>query len=88
MMKTTIPLPASLHQRLVHTSKTENKSVAGLIRELLNTGLLQKEKSQIAQSYEALDKLIGIYKDDDPNLASSVDEILYGENGAWKGDHE
>ena len=88
MNKITLPLSALLHQRLIQTSKAEKKSLAALVREILNIGLVNKEASRIEQSYEALDKMIGIYKDDDPNLASSVDEILYDENGAWKGNHE
>lgn len=87
MVKTAIAIPNPLHQRLVQTSKVENKSVAALIRELLDTALVTKEKGRIEHSYQALDKLIGIYKDEDPYLASSVDEVLYGATDAEKGAH-
>jgi predicted DNA-binding protein len=88
MMRTSITLPAQLHQRIVLTAKAEGKNMVQMIRELVEESLVKKEKDHIAHSYQALDKLVGIFKDDNTNLASSIDEVLYGENGAWKGDYE
>ena len=43
---------------------------------------------KIKKQYEALDKLKGAAsgRNDDPMLSQSIDEILYGENGAWRGE--
>lgn len=87
-MKTTLSLPNPLHQRLLQVSKAEHKSLTGLIHELLDNALAGRERKQIEQTYQTLDKLIGIGQDEDPHRPSSVDDVLYGEDGAWKGAHE
>lgn len=87
-MRTSITLPTPLHQRLLLTARVEGKNLVQMIRDLLEEALVEKEKDHLVQSYQALDKLVGIYQDNNPQLASSVDDVVYGENGAWKGDHE
>lgn len=87
-MRTSITLPTPLHQRLLLMAKSQNKNMVQMIRELVEKGLVEKEEDQITRSYKALDKLIGICKDDVTDTAATINETLYGENGAWKGDRE
>jgi len=88
MIRTTITMPTSLHQRLAWASKTENKSITKLAQELLDTGLANKEKNKIVARHTVLAELIGISKEGDQHLSESIDQILYGKDGAWQGNGE
>lgn len=85
MIRTTITMPISLHQRLLWASKIENKSITKLAQELLSLGLADREKKKTAVRHTLLASLIGISKGNDQHLSESIDEILYGKNGAWQG---
>lgn len=85
MLRTTLYLPETLHQRLHIVSKRKNKSVSKLAIELLDQGLAEEENRKLDEAYKALRSIKGIVKDNVPNAASSIDETLYGEQGAWRG---
>jgi len=88
MIRTTITMPISLHQRLIWASKTENKSITKLAQELLDVGLLAREKKKTVARHTILSSIIGISKVGDKHLSENIDKILYGKDGAWKGNNE
>lgn len=87
MIRTTFLLPPTLHFRLQQKAKDENKKIAQVVREVLDSVLKKEEAKQRKQMYKQLQKLEGIFKDANlpPTLSQDIDEILYGENGAWRG---
>lgn len=46
------------------------------------------EAKRLDRMYEELKKLEGIVKDPITDASSTIDEVLYGENGAWKGSND
>jgi predicted DNA-binding protein len=86
MTHTTLHLPKSLHQRLHIASKRTNKTLSRLAVELLDEGLSEDENLKLDKTYQALRQVKGIVKDQDPEASTTVDDVLYGENGAWRGE--
>ena len=86
MTRTSLYLPESLHQRLQMASKRKQRSVSELVTELLDAGLSKDEDKKLDETYRALKSIKGIVKDDDPNASASIDETLYGVDGAWRGE--
>lgn len=78
-------LPPILHQRLVIASKQEDKSLSEMVRELLDRELTRREHIQIDRMYEELKAMDGVGEPGVTDASITVDEILYGENGAWRG---
>ena len=87
-MRTTLYLPESLHQRLRMVGTLRKKSVSKLASDLLDKALTQEEESDLDRVYKGFEAMKGIAGKGSPNLSSSIDDILYGENGAWRGDQE
>lgn len=88
MMRTSIILPNTLHQRLVWTAQSLNTTMSDLVRDLLDKALATQEQGRIERMYQALFKLKGICKEPFTDTSSQIDEILYGEHGAWRGQAE
>ena len=82
MIRTSLVLPAPLHQRLVWASKREGKPVAQVVREILTKVLTVKETAHIKKMYKALDKLDGIGEPGITDASISINETLYGKRGA------
>lgn len=81
-------LPEALHQRLVIAARKENEALSAYARRLLDRALAQKEQARIERTYQALAKVKGIYKEKVTDASSTINETLYGEKGAWKGQDE
>lgn len=60
--------------------------MSDLIREILDRGLVEQEETSIEKAYQALQNVRGIGKTEDPTVSSTIDQTLYGEQGAWKGE--
>jgi predicted DNA-binding protein len=88
MIRTSVFLPATLHQRLLMLSGYEGKSLSDLVRELLDRALVAREQARIARTYKALEKLEGICKDKITDASTTINETLYGEHGAWRPQEE
>ena len=78
-------LPDTLHQRLQLVSKDMGKSVSRLVTDLLDKALAMNEDIQLNRLYKAMDKVKGISKGGPTDVASTINETLYGENGMWRG---
>ena len=85
MVRLSVRLPESLHLRLHLMSKQMKKSLSGLTQELLDQGLAKIEKARLPHMYSELSKLKGACKKGITDTSATIDEVLYGENGAWKG---
>lgn len=86
MTRTSFYLPESLHRRLHTVSKQQRKSVSQLAVELLDEALRQEEAQKLDETYQALLKIKGVVKEDIPTASSRIDDVLYGETGAWQGE--
>ena len=84
-VRTTIYLPQSLHQRLRIVSKRKKKSVSDLVRGAINKALIEEEDAQRDRIFTAMEKMTGICKDPVTDASSTINEVLYGEKGAWQG---
>lgn len=78
MIRTNIYLPKDLHEKLRHTAKNEETSVAQLVRGFVENGLASKEKKT-----SGAEVLLAMAKRAKPsrirNLAKRHDYYLYGE---------
>lgn len=86
MIRTSLYLPDTLHQRLLALSQREGKSFSALARALFHQALECGQEHDVAETYDALDALEGIGEPQTVDPANRVDEVLYGEKGAWRGD--
>ncbi|MCI0560770.1 MAG: hypothetical protein MN733_19990 [Nitrososphaera sp.] len=85
MIRTSFYLPDTLHQRLYWASKQVKKSISRLVQELLDESLAVQEKAQRQHMYAELRKLEGIGPKGITDASTTIDEVLYGEQGAWRG---
>lgn len=69
-------------------AKSKNMSISGVIADLVADGLSTQKQDQVARLYESLDKVKGICKDNLLDASQTIDAVLYGENGAWKGEYD
>ena len=86
MLRTSLYLPATLHQRLQVASRQSKKSISRLVQDLLDKALREDEEKRLDQMYEALRKMDGMIKDPVTDASTTIDEVLYGEDGAWRGE--
>jgi hypothetical protein len=84
MIRTSIFLPDTLHQRLLIASRWRNKSFSELVREILNKALVVDEDAQIKHMYQTLSKLEGLGEKGVTDASTTINETLYGEHGVWK----
>lgn len=87
-IRTSFVLPAALHQRLLMISRWENKNLSEVVREILDRELARLEQDKLDQMYRALKALDGIGDPSITDASTTIDEVLYGENGAWRGRSE
>ena len=84
--RTTFNLPTTLFQRLQLTAKQQNMSVSKLASDLLEKALARQEQRRIQRTYAVLKEMRGMGGEGDANASTSIDELLYGEEGAWRGE--
>ena len=85
MMRASFYIPETLHQRLLLASKRNKTNISDLARDLLDRGLKHAENQQLDEMYRGLAHLKGFIKDPITDASSTIDEVLYGEHGAWRG---
>jgi hypothetical protein len=86
MIRRTLLLPEQLDQRLLIASRLAGKSLSDFVREALDSILANQERERVKRMYAAFDKMI--VGAGDPNItdaSTTIDEVLYGEKGAWRG---
>jgi predicted DNA-binding protein len=86
MIRTSLVLPPALHQQLSILAKQADKTMSEFVREQLGQVVAQEQKSQLEETYEAIWKMNGFINDPVTDASQTVDEVLYGEHGAWRGE--
>jgi predicted DNA-binding protein len=84
MIRTSIVLPAPLYQRLSLLAKQDGKKLSELVRDLLDRCIAEQEQQKTARMYQVLNEMDGMIKSNVTDASSTVDEVLYGERGAWQ----
>ncbi len=85
MIRTTVLLPPALHQDIVITSRQEGKGMTVIVRELLDQALEMRSQLRLQRVYDALDHLSGSGPKGITDTSKSINDIVYGAHGAWKG---
>ena len=88
MIRTSVLLPQNLFQQLAMRAAEEKRTVSEIVRSILDTALTQDDPIRVRRVYTGLWKIHGKGKPEVTDVSSTIDETLYGENGAWKGDSE
>ncbi|MBX3083946.1 MAG: hypothetical protein KF716_20085 [Anaerolineae bacterium] len=70
------------------TAEREQKTLSDLMRELLTTAMNAQRQHHYKQVYAALHKYHGKGDPTLTDVSTTINETLYGENGAWKGRDE
>jgi hypothetical protein len=82
MIRTSLFLPEALHQDLLITARQEGSSLTELVRDLLDQAVAKRRKGQVKRMYTVLKTLRGKGRPDVADASSTIDEVLYGEQGA------
>jgi len=83
--RTSFVLPVPLLHRLHQTAQATNTSLSNLVRTLLEKGIAAQEQSTLTRTYASLQRVKGISTANVQDVSLTINETLYGENGAWKG---
>ena len=74
-----------LSQNVLSSLKQVDKSLSGLVNKLLDRIFVKREEIKVQQMYTVLEELKGLGGEGIEDASSTIDEVLYGENGAWRG---
>lgn len=85
MTRTSLILPESLYQRVIIAAKQEGVTVSRLIRDVLDKSLAKQEKKRIKHMYTVLKRNRGAGDKNITDASTTIDEVLYGKKGAWRG---
>lgn len=83
--RTSFVLPVPLLHRLHQTAQATNTSLSNLVRTLLEKGIAAQEQSTLIRTYASLQRVKGISTANVQDVSTTINETLYGEDGAWKG---
>jgi hypothetical protein len=86
MLRTSLYLPTTLHQRLVITAQQERKTLSKLVTDLLDKALTYTERTHLEHMYAELQKLDGIGPKGLADVSQTIDDTLYGKQGTWRGE--
>lgn len=86
MIRTSIVLPPALHQYLSVVAQNQGKPFSTLVRDVLSHFVQQQSQDQLTNVYHAMEKMRGLVKGPPTNGSQTIDETLYGEHGAWRGE--
>lgn len=79
-------MPSVLHQQLSLLARQADKKLSEFLRQRLGQIVAQEKKSQLEEMYEAIDKMVAIGDPTITDASTTIDEVLYGEHGAWRGE--
>jgi hypothetical protein len=84
-IRTTFTIRPGLFERLKRFSREQGKPMSEVVEEGISQVIEQHEQERIQKMYEGLSTLVGMSKAPIPDASQRIDEILYGEQGAWRG---
>ena len=86
-VKATITIQPDVLGQVRVFAKQHGRSISSVIEEGVKVVMSKKSDVQLKKMYEGLGQIEGIGGDlDSKHKNKSVDEVLYGEDGVWKGD--
>ena len=85
MLRRSVSFTPTLNYRIEFASKTRGQTVSAYIAEIMDKELTTEEQSKLKQVYSGLQQLKGIGNRGDTNGSLTIDETLYGQQGAWRG---
>ena len=85
MLRRSVSFTPTLNYRIEFASKTRGQTVSAYIAEIMDRELATQEQSKLKQVYSGLQQLKGIGSKGDTDASRTIDETLYGEQGAWRG---
>ena len=88
IMRTSIAFPEPLLYKLKIVLAEEKKSLTAFVVEQVEKAVAAREQAHIKRTYKALDSMIGLGPKGITDAASTINETLYGEKGAWRDQHE
>jgi metal-responsive CopG/Arc/MetJ family transcriptional regulator len=86
--RTTITMPPHLMLQLKAVSKNEGTTISHLIARAVQQFIQQHQDARLVHMHRTLRTLSGAGGEGARDLSSTIDETLYGEQGAWKGQRE
>lgn len=88
MIRTTINLPVQLHHQLQFVAKGQKATLSHLVRRILEREMTQQKERRMKMVYQSLQNVKGIDKSERTDVSTTINAILYGPDGAWKGRDE
>ena len=85
MIRTSVVLPPALHKELEITSHQEGRTVTDLIRQAVEQAMTARRQTQVKAMYRTLRTLEGTGSPDITDASTTINDVLYGEEGTWKG---
>lgn len=84
-VKTTITLSPIFLQRLKTVAQERRSSMSRVIEDEMSAVLREREGRKLSKMYAAIKKWQGTGSRGITDVSQTIDETLYGANGAWKG---
>ena len=88
MIRTTINLPVQLHHELQFVAKGQNATLSHFVRRILEREVAHQKERRMKVVYQSLQNVKGIDKNERTDVSMSINNMLYGPTGAWKGQDE
>lgn len=88
MIRTSVLLPPALHQELVITSRQERTGITALVRQAVEQWLASRRSVQLQRIYDGLDRFAGKGPHGITDASTTINAVLYGKHGVWKGQDE
>lgn len=85
MVRTTILLQPGLFRRLKLFAQDRGKPMTEVVEQAIREVIEAEEEPRVRQMYDGLFKLAGTGKAGIQDASRTIDDDLYGEDGAWKG---
>ncbi len=88
-IRTTLTMRPALFERLKQFARDQDTPISHVVEKSVSQLIEQHEQARLDKMYQGLFELSGMVKDPElVDVSGNIDEILYGENGAWRGDHD
>ena len=85
---TTILFRPGVFKRLKLLSQEQNKPISEIVNTAVRGALEIGDQPRLERMYKGLFTLVGTGKKGVSDASSTIDDVLFGEAGAWKGENE
>jgi predicted DNA-binding protein len=87
-IRTSITLPPALFQRLRDFAAQKGKTMSQIVEDGVKRVIQKDQEIHLRQVYETLKELDGAGGKGITDASTTINDVLYGDNGAWKGRNE